>query len=829
MLPTTPYHGVRDDLQVNRFLDPMKKYEGESEDVIEVSKMTPAPGVTTDIFEYDNMKYLYGNEHEHSIHNALKQRAISCSHELLLDPKTIPKRDAFVQSQYKLRQWRGKYIAENVRRENHPTPFGLKLETGVNYERKITNLVEFTCTENKKPTIPVPLIAKVDGDLDVFNLPNGQLKLHHIVDIIGDAHDRILKQYKQPNKIKEILDTIFRKIKEHAAGPAGRDNYFIGANADKWDDTARKATASGGFKAIQFHSHGEETTFDFRCGINIIIPTKVKMEHNVKTVHRFALDFSKILKTMHLDLVVQVHSGPESGKEFVWTINRFEQNKHQIFQAGYMSEDNRLFEMPKTLEEMTIKHADEKYDDKFFRKATIESTCIDKNDYSSLLNLHVFLTHSKLHEMKVLDTSGPKVGIEPGQSDDESHYTDVGYIYKYNHYTIIASGIRHKSHDTTQSMGSGPQYIYSNFYTIIHWNNSPAFHSFALNSTTQPLISKTDQIDLKAIYDYVRGVNAQVGNLVAQRIVLPEAALSKVDLFIPSILQSKVHSAAEEGSGGSIPVHSGAYVGVFYISECTKEDRDMISMYRKRMETRMLRELYNINPRQEESVMNVMIEQMKSVFFDGKDVKVPPVPGYFGKYLQLTQNNAELARRDDKRWNDVTSGLEVWSNFWHDFFDSRPDLKAKLRWLEEKSYEMRKVNAQHEDRAVKLSMQRHRQQNGTANNHGGGSYRPRQSNWNGGGQRMQQPRPVTNGRNHTYGQVQFVPQRYSRYAQPNMLHPWSQQKQMDSAYPKTKSNSGSLAVTVESPEFVPQAKLQAEIDSLKRTLNELTLRTPVDQ
>jgi hypothetical protein len=51
--------------------------------------------------------------------------------------------------------------------------------------------------------------------------------------------------------------------------------------------------------------------------------------------------------------------------------------------------------------------------------------------------------------------------------------------------------------------------------------------------------------------------------------------------------------------------------------------------------------------------------------------------------------------------------------------------------------------------------------------------------------------------------------------------------QFSSKYSKKNQNTHSLAAAVDSPEFVPQSKLQAEIDTLKRTLNELTLRAAV--
>lgn len=857
--PLGPYHKQTDDTQVNRFLEPMDKYSHENDSLESLHthniKNTSVSGKERskpiNLIEYDNIKHLYGTEYEHSIHNALKQKAINASQEFLLDTKNIKKRDAFVESQYKLRQWRGQYIADNIRKGVHPTPFGFKFENEGEMILKQTNLVEFSCTENNKPAIPFPIVAKVDKEYDILKLAQKNLQLAHVIDIISDAHTRILRQYKESKEKCEILNQIVIEIKKHAAEETSRQNspagLGLGLSAERWDDTARMSIDTGGWKTVKFTLHARDYEFKYRCAVNIIIPTKIKMEHNVKTVHRFALDFSKILKPMHVDLIV--HMGQS---EFVWTINEFEQNKHKVFQAGYVSNDNRMFEMPKTLEDMTKKHGSEEYLGKFFRKASIESACIDRNDYSSLLNLHVYLARSKLQDMNGLAQTDPQ------SADDTSHYTDVGYIYKYNQYTIVASGIRHPSQPIlageSQPASQSDTNLFSTFYTIIHWNNSPVFHnSAAAPDPAMQLVaslSKKDQIDLKGVYEYVLGINEQIGKLVPHRIIVPEAALDRVDIFIPSVLMTRVSNNEPNSSGiqDQTTVH-GTLMGAYFIEKCTKEDRDMISIYRKRLEHSLLIEYYNLSPGPTEKVMGAMIDQMKQVFFSGKDFKIPPVPGYFGKYLQLTHNirtpythSSHVIQASDHR-----TGMERWSDFWHEFFKSRPELNAKL--LEEASPQMKILNAQHEDRIVKNSLYRNQQGNRVGNNthrysqgmrpanlQSGSRFQPTHIPLHNGQQQFHSnysthaPMPVPHWAGHSsgpigpYGRPLEIPNRYIQN-----LRWGGRYAQADSEYSKRKSGSHSLAAAIESPEPTPHSKLQAEIDMLKRTLNELTLRTPINQ
>ena len=221
--------------------------------------------------------------------------------------------------------------------------------------------------------IPVPIMAKVDtSGYNLFNLVKKQeeksmvVQSKHIMGIVNDSHARVSKQSgynnspEEVNLLTKILENITIDVSKttQTLKPAG-----LTTNADLWDDTARYAKKEIQDKPLTFEHKDEIVSITYRFGINIIVPTKVKVEHSKKTVRRFALDFSEILLPMHIDLIVKME-----GKEFVWTIHEFETNKHQVFHTGYDSNDSRLFDMTDTIEEMIAKHREEEYDSKFFEK-----------------------------------------------------------------------------------------------------------------------------------------------------------------------------------------------------------------------------------------------------------------------------------------------------------------------------------------------------------------------------------------------------------------------------------------------------------------------------
>ena len=64
--------------------------------------------------------------------------------------------------------------------------------------------------------------------------------------------------------------------------------------------------------------------------------------------------------------------------------------------------------------------------------------------------------------------------------------------------------------------------------------------------------------------EYIKGVDASIGALVAHRANPPEAALNKENFYIPAILGRK-STEKQRSSTDDI-------IGVFYLTQCTKEN-----------------------------------------------------------------------------------------------------------------------------------------------------------------------------------------------------------------------------------------------------------------
>ena len=879
----SPYHYERDLSQVNRFLKPIKEYASDGSDIHSHVRSKTRKAMNyhaTDedkerdqikVTEYNNVKTLYGSEYELSVLNAQKQKAINASQEYLLDKDNIDKNNAFIDAQYELRQGRGQYIANHIRSDKHRVPFGFKFHSQKQDELDIgiCHLVEFTCTENEHDAIPVPIMAKVDNtQYNIFKLTNNDdkvLQTKHIMEVIDASQERVLKQYGYNNSKQdvELLKRMIEAIKVDVDSADRQSIPRLEANAEHWDDTARhayKMTNDKTFSILNPDSK-ELCNIIYRFGINIIIPTKIKVEHNVKTVHRFALDFSRILNPMHIDLIVKT-----GNKEFVWTIHEFEQGKHQIFHTGYTSADNRLFKMPNTIEEMTKIHEDEEYSHVFFNKASIESACMAKNDYDSLLNLHVNLSQSSL-----LNITGIRYKGEKDEKDtDTSYYTDVGYVYKYNHYTIIASGI--KCNETIPKTRSDPssegEETYANFYTIIRWNNAPHSQNSTAVSDPHTIQITRVQNELAKMQEYIKGVDASIGALVAHRANPPEAALNKENFYIPAILGRK-STEKQRSSTDDI-------IGVFYLTQCTKENRDLISSTMTRLRIKLLIEHFGFTSGSTENNNKEIYKELERKLTNDHGctqndlLECKQVPTHFGMYLKkMHVNEADRIKISEAK----KTGLDIWSNYWHEYFELRPELTKE--WMEEDSREMKVLNAHMVDAAKRYAAHKKGYGNHDPHAHRNGQMTP---DLRAGGQpavaRHDQSTQITDPSQHTqpdqiqrashhnrwarihpigpsgYGYPamipedfvrQYIPTHYRQVHHQNQGNVWYGQSQphFQNYHQGQRLNKYSypmhphlrqhlhLYSVVDSPEFIPQSKLQAEIDTLKRTLNELTLKAAV--
>lgn len=803
--PLHPYHGDDDTGQVNRFLEPMKEYaKNPNADITEHRKkvLYTTPDNTTStisLHDYNNVRHLYGTEKEQSILNAIKQKAINASQDFLLNPRDEVKEDVFNETQYELRRRRGEYIAKYLRlaKTKHIKPFGYDTPSITGKTKQ--NIVEFTCTRNGENNIPTPIVSKASTDFNIFNILNhfdnsqDNNLIHKIFQVLESAQVNILRQYNDQEVNNELLSLIFSHVRDDILTKQKNSmEYFkhLGTNAERWDDTARKQISSAEWTTLNFSLRGTQYTIVYRSAINYIIPTKVKVEHNVKTVHKFALDFTKILKPMHIDLIVRMNR-----IEFVWTIHEFEKGRHQIYHAGYTSDENTLFRMPGTLEEMTKRYEnnDDKYTNPFFNKSTIDIQFFDKSDMS-LLNLHTYALRSKIDNLNGDWTA------EQDNFKEMSYATDVGYIYKYNHYTIVASGITFPIHhfNATEKETVSSRLVNIIFYTIIHWNNTPIFNPVktdpaAIIPTNKDLNKRIDELST-----YIRNVDTNYTHLMAHRATLPDAAMEKLDFFIPAILFKK-----------STDVDSKQHqiIGVYFLEKFPREDIEYIRHIFNKEKLKILQEevKLHIDYANKEYPDQVMITHLKEYGYEKADTKrIETKIGVFGHFLKKLHGFEIGERSYYTDGTPIKTELEIWSDFWHDYFALRPHYSGMYSFEEEDSEKMRIYHTRIQDIRDQKYFHNRRERNHHYQNKLDFSKIHFQKRGN-------PPRNQGSGNPH----------------QKKAPRPWGFHHGQQSQFTKTTSTSTRLAAAVTCLEFTPQdttLKMQAEIDSLKRTLNELTLR-----
>ena len=790
--PMHPYH--ENEIQVNRFLDPMKKYsQMPTSDITEhrrklLYNLPEGTGSFQSFFDYNNAKHLYGTDEEYATLSAVKQKAINASHEFLLEPSNKTKEDLFNASQYELRQRRGGYIAKYLkfRKSKLLKPFGYN--TPPLLDKKKTNSVEFTCTIKGENNIPVPIVSKAGTDYNIFDMlhspgvDNDNHLILKIFEVLESAQENITRHYNNLDVNREVLKLFLSKVKDDLIlRESSSLQYFkhLGTNAERWDDTARKQISSAEWNNLEFLHRGNKLNISYRSAINHIVPTKVKVEHNVKTVHKFALDFTKILKPMTIDLIIKMNN-----IEFVWTIHEFEPLRHQIYHAGYLSTTNTFFNMPKTLEDMTQRYEAgiEPYIDPFFKKSTIEVSSFDKKNDASLLNLHTYALRVKIDELNGSYKAGQDV------FDNESSYTDVGYIYKYNQYVIVASGITHKIHPFHEKQ---PKNINIMFYTIIHWNHLPNFNPVKTDPSVIVPTNKDMNARIDQLSTYIKNVDANYSHLLANRPALPEAAFEKLNFFIPAILFK---------NSSDVDPKSHQVIGVYFLEDFPRDDIEYIKHVFNKEKMRILQLELKLHIDFDAKLFpdQAMIQHLKDNGYEKDDTKrIETNIGVFGYFLKKLHDYEVDNRLIHADGTIIKTELEIWSDFWHEYFALRPQYSGMYSFEQEDSRKMKTYHTRIRDEKDKIYFHhrkemknQHRLDFSKVNFQKRKPY-PRNNN----------PRPKKNDPSQFGFQSRFVT--------------------------NTIPSSTRLASAVTCTEFTPQdttLKMQAEIDALKRTLNELTLK-----
>jgi hypothetical protein len=269
-------------------------------------------------------------------------------------------------------------------------------------------------------------------------------------------------------------------------------------------------------------------------------------------------------------------------------------------------------------------------------------------------------------------------------------------------------------------------------------------------------------------------------------------------------------------------------VGVYFLEGCTKERRDLLAYRINQLKTKLLVEKLGYTGEINSTDMNAFIENKLLKHYgltNAELLEKKQIPSHFS--LLLTSDHGEtVIKRSHSRQNTGTNAnftaMEIWNWHWIEYFNLRPELKTQHEFKKLDDPKVQMLRAKLMDETIKHSMAR---KNANPNHQANYQMNPRNH-----------ANPTHQGSHHRYhgntahaDQTRQMPFHRSRwlYFFPEIPHQLEPQHGMTSRkfQRNIKAPPHSLAAVVDSTELTQQAKLQAEIDSLKRTVNELTLRS----
>jgi hypothetical protein len=368
--------------------------------------------------------------------------------------------------------------------------------------------------------------------------------------------------------------------------------------------------------------------------------------------------------------------------------------------------------------------------------------------------------------------------------DRECHNEPIhyGFIYEYApDYTIIAS-------TSTKSTSTKCHHVTS--YTIIHWN--PNLHK---KQRTQPPTESFKLTEMEgALYRInvqIQKLNAGYDELSPYRYGLTAADIRPVELFIPGILEDMDYAKSAAHNPSKV-------MGGYVMARIDHRDRMLVEHHRHKLEIDLLRAILPVLGKSGVKVYTELKNLVLEKFADakgGRPAFIHAYPGFLGTLLMAVHKAAEYPL--------LIPHVKQWTLDWDEFLTSR---KIPHPWSD--STRFTEINNKIEDRrSIKKQMDR-KQYPGRA---------------------LPNPR--------------FTPNRYPKDQKKSIptSHPWQPTPQ--TAADRNRSDMDAMGIgrpnrvrwddeatrasqtrsEFENSDSTHSLKMQAEIDTLKRTLNALTL------
>ena len=713
------------------------------------------------------MDFMKAKDADSIILQALKSDAHYWTNKMALDtrPEIF---DSFTESQKKLTYWKGEYVSKKML-HNRPDRFAKK-ETQENYGTVPKySLVKYIHYKDKKETMekPAKRVVLTKGKLHASDEDN--IALYSLDDLI----ETILQADMSKESLGVEMNTyysILHDIKQKAIDPSQAKTFwrrttFLGS---KYDKMGRYSQWESGWR------ESSDKSFKYMCNQNTILLTISEPYHNPNTIEKINNDFKRIEKSsIHIDLIVVL----PDGDEMVWTVYRHFPGSCAVSRLSYVSDGAKQSLL---LDQRPLSPAESKYSSPLSSLEIIESSSINKFDELSLLEWHAHFCRED------------QMTYSRFKHNHEHKSTNVCFVFRIDDICVIASSI---------VIGSTTKSVYTN-YSIFEFEDysgqrrsNPSLHA--------PQTPDKNFVELKS---FVHQINDRINGLklLEFKSEVPESYDDKADCFIPSVFLP--------GSGNS------TRLGCLCLTDVSKTNRDSINMERGRIEMEILPKYFQIN---EETNFKLQLEAELRGTYGIKYIR--SFPGVVGKYLE-TKNNVPA--------------IHDWTVKWTEYMQIR---NIGYKWYGLNSTELKRFMANLQDKSDQRSAKsKYRTaQRFQPRGRGGGGYRGGYNRANhiatqpargGAAARGKDYGGVDDRANHSATQPTGGYQ-YRGGWRPSALNvgghgqrrgEYTPIRPMADVY--TQNSSHSLAAAVGCTDFIPQSKMQAEIDTLKRTLNELTLR-----
>lgn len=552
----------------------------------------------------------------------------------------------------------------------------------------------------KKPIVTYIRFGDNDMDtirpseiIDIVELANKEIKDTEI----RHMNEKFNKG-KIENMVSEIKG-IFYKNKDNASSDNNTYFQSLDSDADViFHDTAHFAFKSRAEdKFFRFDNHTHSYRFNINRIVpgksKIYHNPKVvqKMENDTLNAPfpamcvEFTVNYSNVIRQTNGKSIDDNH-------EIVWTISKTCKDNHMVTHLSYISKtDKGFYELPDTLQEI-INNNTTKIDTNLcgISKYIVPTQHYNKHNYTELLNLHSELTHFNMKKayfqngVSVSDSNLNKSGMEKSYA----------FIYEYKSgYTVIASTILHPFSDhnctsyTIIHWNNSPYKLWKKDETVVTPKPEHPKPTTNIAESREKELIKGDIETLKRQVLMLRVGVEDVVHTEDYGTVVKHS--HDIDFFVPGILKR---------NGDKFDFEEESLTGLI-ISKPTIEQRLVLENRRRQTEGELMRKFigpyYENQGNGNKSIRNLLVETFDMDEDEERFIKI--YPGYFGHLINIIYEQRETHYEDDD-YNEMIDAIKSRAEDWYEFLKYTSDIHFKEGTKEE--FEKLKVEIENKNRLI---------------------------------------------------------------------------------------------------------------------------------